>query len=64
MAIKVVRGKDEDVSSLLRRFKREVSKDDIIWEFKRREFFVNSAMKKKNKQEHNRKFTKRNKRKK
>mgnify|MGYP002520015199 FL=1 len=37
---KVVAYKDEDITSLLRRFKQQVKKDDIIYECRKREFFV------------------------
>lgn len=37
---KVVAYKDEDITSLLRRFKQQVKKEDIIYECKKREFFV------------------------
>ena len=33
-------GEKESVESMLRRFKKQVLKDDIMWEVKRRQYFV------------------------
>lgn len=51
----------ETVESLLRRFKQQVKRDDIIYEVRRREFFVSKALARKMKSDHARKFKKKNK---
>ena len=33
-------GERESVESLIRRFKKQVLRDDIMWEVKRRQYFV------------------------
>lgn len=55
---KVVAYKGEDVTSLLKRFKQAVKKEDIMYEVKRREYYVCPAMARKLKSEHARKFKK------
>ena len=40
-------GELEDVTSLLRRFKKKVIEDQVIYECKRREYFVPKSLKKK-----------------
>ena len=37
-------GEKESVESLIRRFKKQVLRDDIMWEVKRRQYFVPKAM--------------------
>lgn len=46
---KVVRQKDEDISSLLRRFKRVVASEEILFEVKKREFFIKKPLARKEK---------------
>lgn len=48
---KVVAYKDEDISSLLRRFKQQVKKEDIMYECKRREYYMSPALARKMKSE-------------
>lgn len=40
-------GELEDISSLIRRFKKQVINDQILYECKRREYFVKSSLKRK-----------------
>ena len=40
-------GEKEDITSLLRRFKKKVMEDQILYECKRREYFVNKSLKRK-----------------
>lgn len=47
---KVVRQKDEDISSLLRRFKRMVASEEILFEVRKREFFVKKPLARKEKE--------------
>lgn len=42
-------GERESVDSLLRRFKKLVLKDDIMWEVRRREFFKPKSLARKEK---------------
>jgi len=48
---KVVAYKDEDISSLLRRFKQQVKKEDIMYECKRREYYMSPSLARKMKSE-------------
>lgn len=41
--------KDEDFETLMKRFKREVERDQIIQEVRKKEFYVAPALKKRNK---------------
>lgn len=42
-------GERETVESLIRRFKKQVLKDDIMWEFKRRQYFKPKSVARKEK---------------
>jgi len=53
-------GEKEDLTSLLRRFKKKVTEDQILYECKRREYFMNRALKRKMKSIEARKRQKKN----
>lgn len=55
---KVVLMKDETVDSLIRRFKQQVKKDNIIQECKKREYYVPKSLARKIKSENARRFKK------
>lgn len=55
---KVVAYKDEDITSLLRRFKQQVKKEDIIYEWKKREVFIPDSLARKMKSERAQKLKK------
>jgi ribosomal protein S21 len=42
-------GEKESVDSMLRRFKKQVLKDDIMWEVKRRQYFKPKSLARKEK---------------
>lgn len=48
---KVVLRENETVDELLRRFKKQVLRDDTMYECKRREFFLKKGLKRKAKSE-------------
>jgi small subunit ribosomal protein S21 len=55
---KVVAYKDETADSLLKRFKQQVKKEDIIYEWKRREHYMSPALARKMKSERAQKLRK------
>ncbi len=51
MAIKVTIRQDENVDEGIRRFKRAVNKSGVVMEMKKREFYLKTALRRKQKSE-------------
>ncbi len=51
MAIKVVIRQDEGVEEGIRRFKRAVNKSGVVMEMRKREFYLKTALRRKQKSE-------------
>lgn len=58
---KDVNGNPIDLDTMLKKFKRQVENEDIIYECKRREFFMNKKLKLKTKRERLQRLQKRGK---
>ena len=53
---RVIKKQDETVDALLRRFKRQVQRDNILLEVRKREYYVKPGIKKRLKRENARKL--------